>query len=295
MIKSDWLRSYIAFAEDLNFTRAAARLHISQPALHVQIAKLSEAVGATLYLRTGRALALTEQGRRVLAFARELEERTESFLAGMSGQPRDTVVLAAGEGTLLYVLGPAVRRMSQRTEVKVRALTRDGAGTLAALAAGEAHLGVAALDAVPEHVTARLLRRVGMSLVMPRDHRLSRKRRVRLRDLHGERLIVPPAERPHRQQLARALAAQGVRWELAVEASGWELMLEYARLGVGLAVVNDICRTPRGTVMRPIPELSPVHYHVLHRSERKLSAAAEALRALIIEAFAPEERAARGG
>jgi DNA-binding transcriptional LysR family regulator len=57
MIRSEWLTSFIAFAEELNFTRAAARLHISQPAFHVQIRKLAEALGVTLYERAGRGWA----------------------------------------------------------------------------------------------------------------------------------------------------------------------------------------------------------------------------------------------
>ncbi len=51
----DWLFSFVAFADRLNFTRAAEELHITQPALHAQIRKLSEDVGTTLYRREGRS------------------------------------------------------------------------------------------------------------------------------------------------------------------------------------------------------------------------------------------------
>ena len=54
MIDSDRLRSFIAFGEELSFTRAAARLHLSQPALHVQVARLTEELGVLLYRRVGR-------------------------------------------------------------------------------------------------------------------------------------------------------------------------------------------------------------------------------------------------
>jgi DNA-binding transcriptional LysR family regulator len=108
---------------------------------------------------------------------------------------------------------------------------------------------------------------------------------VRLADLEGARLIVPPAGRPHREQVERALAAAGVAWERAVEASGWPLMLHYASLGVGLAIVNDICPVPRGCVARPLPELAPLAYYVLHRDDLGADDPAAALARAALDAF----------
>ena len=62
MLRTEWLEAFIAFAERLNFTHAARALHLSQPALFVQISKLGEAVGVPLYFRQGRQLQLTMLG-----------------------------------------------------------------------------------------------------------------------------------------------------------------------------------------------------------------------------------------
>lgn len=119
MMNSTWLASFLVFAEEVHFTRAAARLHISQPALHVQIAKLTEVVGARLYVRTGRSLELTRAGKELRAFARDLNERSDAFLTGLGAAVVRSIVLAAGEGTLLYRLGPIIRRMSARPDCRV--------------------------------------------------------------------------------------------------------------------------------------------------------------------------------
>jgi DNA-binding transcriptional LysR family regulator len=285
MIRAEWLGSFIAFAEELNFTRAAARLHVSQPAFHVQIRKLGEALGATLYERAGRGLVLTTKGRELLAFARETRDATDAFLERFSGDGSlGTTVLAAGEGMLLYVLGPSLHAHAVQG-ARLRILTRDRDGTVEALATREAHLGIAALEVVPEGLRATRLRRAGMVLAMPRAHRLARAARVHLRDLAGERLIVPPPEARHRQTLTRVLGAAGIDWEIALEASGWPLMLEYTRLGVGLAIVNDICRFPAGTTAVPIPELPAIDYYLLESAGRRRAPSVESLRAVIIEAF----------
>jgi DNA-binding transcriptional LysR family regulator len=285
MINADWLSSYVVFAEELNFTRAAARLHLSQPALYVQVRKLGDALEVELYARRGRSLALTPQGIHVLAFARELRDRTNAFLSGLGRPTPQAVVLAAGEGTLLYALSGAIRDVAATRDVRLRVLTRDRDGILRALESGETHLGVLPLEVVPDWLDATALRKVGMKVVMPAGHRLARKRRLRLVDLAGERLIVPPPERPHRQLVARALASAGVAWELAVEASGWEVMLTFAKLGVGLAIVNDICSVPRGAVARSLHELPSLDYYVAQRVGRTLEAPAALLRQRVITAF----------
>jgi DNA-binding transcriptional LysR family regulator len=63
------------------------------------------------------------------------------------------------------------------------------------------------------------------------------------------------------------------------------LILQYAALGVGLAIVNDICRIPSGATARPLPEIPALRYYLLHRTRLPLSQAAEELRRLIIGAF----------
>ena len=55
-VSADALASFAVFADHLNFTRAAEELHISQPALHVKVRKLSESLGRPLYRRAGRRL-----------------------------------------------------------------------------------------------------------------------------------------------------------------------------------------------------------------------------------------------
>jgi hypothetical protein len=66
------------------------------------------------------------------------------------------------------------------------------------------------------------------------------------------------------------------------------------RLGVGLAIVNDICRLPAGTTAVPVPELPAIDYYLLEPAGRRRAASTESLRALIIEAFKPVDSDAPG-
>ena len=269
MIDLDALHSLAVFAEKRNFTHAAEALHISQPALHVKIRKLGESVGVPLYRRNGRALEITPAGRELARLGRELRDSVEEALAALRGERiAETVVLAAGEGAILYLLSDAVRQYVQAGTARLQLLTRDREGTIEAVRSGDAHLGVATLDSLPPGLAAVELRRSPQIVVMPSRHPLSRKRSLALTDLAGEALIVPPAGRPHREAIARALLDAAVPWRAAVEANGWPVMLALARSGIGLAVVNDICALPAGVVARPLRGMPATHYHLIHRRGR---------------------------
>jgi LysR family transcriptional regulator, low CO2-responsive transcriptional regulator len=283
MVNAEWVRAFVTFAETLNFTHAAARLHISQPALHVQIRKLGESLQAPLYLRRGRSLTLTAEGRKVLAFGREQEERTAQLIDDVKGTPRETsVVLAAGEGTFLHLLSEPLRAFQRGKLSKLRVLTRDREQALSAVQLGEAHLAVTVIDDVPPNIVSRRVAKVGAAVVMPRNHPLTRRRSIAIRDLRDEPLIAPPAGRPLRATLAQAWAAVDQPWAPAVEANGWELMMRFVELGLGLAIVNDFCSPPRGTVRRPLSGLPSLQYQLLRLRDRQQSPAAVALEAAII-------------
>lgn len=271
MINGDWLGAFVVFAEEESFTAAARLLHISQPALHVQVRKLSEQVGVQLYSRDGRGVKLTAQGEELLAFGRDHGERTEDLLARLRGEdPAQPIALSAGEGAYLYLLGDALRRFNKRYPDRLRLLTHDQAGTLDAVRSGSAHVGVTMVEDVPPELIAEPLQEVGAMVVVPRKHRLAKKRSVRITDLDGERWVVPAKGKAQHLTLARAFHDQGVSFVASVEANGWELILHFAKLGLGLAIVNEFCRVPAGMVGVPVPELPTVPYYLV-RSRRGLS------------------------
>jgi LysR family transcriptional regulator, low CO2-responsive transcriptional regulator len=278
----DALLAFAEFAEDRNFSRAAVRLHISQPALHTKIGKLSRSIERPLYVRRGRSIEITEVGRQIQRFARELAASTVAFQNDLLGQDNEqSVVLAAGEGSYLYLLGRGMRAHLANRRHSLQLLTLDGAAAVEAVQSGRAHLGIAPLETIPSGLEVTPFTRVGQTLAIPKQHPLASRRRIRLKDLNHSELIVPPAGRPHCVMLSRMLQSAEVEWKVAVEASGWELMLHLVRLGMGLAVVNACCRIPSGVLSRPIPELPAIQYFVFSRAA-KLSRAAQTLRQTLL-------------
>lgn len=261
----DAVESFAVFSDSMNFSVAAKQLHISQPALHVKIRKLSEQLDLPLYQRHGRELRLTVHGENVARFGREMLDQTRGFMQALTGEagPR-RLVLAGGEGAYMYLLGNGVRRFLRSGRAGLQLLTRDRDGALDAVLSGRAQLGVAPLETVPAGLDASALADVGQMLVVPNDHPLAKRRRLELDDLRGAALVVPPEDRPHRQMLARLLQSAQIPWTVAVEAGGWELTIRFVQMGVGVAVVNACCAVPRGLKGIPVPTLPALRYHLFH-------------------------------
>jgi hypothetical protein len=201
------------------------------------------------------------------------------------------VVYASGHGAYLHLLGPSLRRFL-RGGGAVQLLVLPGPAAVEAVRAVRADLAVAAIDpaagagAAARELIAEPVREVGQVAVVPRQHRLARRRRIAARDLDGEPMVVAPAGSVHRAALARAFQADGARLAVAVEASGWDLMLHLAALGVGAAVVNDVCRVPAGLVAIPFDGMPTVTYRLFRRADATPTPAMQALRAALLDGAA---------
>jgi DNA-binding transcriptional LysR family regulator len=257
------LFSFVAFSEHLSFTKAAKVLHISQPALFVQVKKLTETVGVPLYVREGRGLVLTAAGRRLAAYGRETEARGKGVLSFVRGEAsREPVVLASGPGAFLYLLGPAIRKFP-KAKWPLRLLTASGPEAVEAVRESRAHLAVVATRSPPDDLRWASLCSVGQHVLLPKGHRLSTRASLEPKDLRGETLIVPLSGSPHRRALDEAL--RGVDVRIAVEATGWDLALHFASAGLGLAIVNAFCPAPKGMCAVPFPAIPPIEYRVVGR------------------------------
>ncbi|MEU4287859.1 LysR family transcriptional regulator [Kribbella sp. NPDC026596] len=261
------LEAFAVFARHRNFTHAANELHVSQPALHTRIRKLESRLGARLYLKHGRQLRLTDAGERLAAFANDTKDRAADFLESLDAAPPRPLVLMAGSGAYLYLLGEPIRRILRKGH-ELRLLTGDASATLAAVRDGSADIGVTALTVPPDDLDCELLAQYPQTLITRADHRLADRRSVKLKDLQDEALVVPPKDRPHRQQLERSLLDHGIRWSVAVEAEGWELLVHFVRLGIGPAVVNGSVRTTGAVRKIPVKDLPPIRYYVVARADR---------------------------
>lgn len=242
------LRYFAVLAEELNFTRAAARLHISQPPLSLQIAQLERELGARLFDRNNRRVALTEAGETFLNDVR----LTLGRLSDATQRVRDVDQGAAGRIEIglsgSHFLGPVPTLIARYTkrypQVSVLLNEMNPAAQLEALRGHRLDVSISRTKVDDDVLRSMPLWPDPVVVALPRDHALTDRKRLALQDLADEAFVVLRQEtsgfaRALGQECARAgLAPRVVQTVAEVPA---QVALVEAGLGVAL-IPHSACR-----------------------------------------------------
>lgn len=254
------LACFIAVAEDLHFRRAADRLNLTQPSLSQRIRALETEIGAELFERDRRGVALTPAGAAFLGPARKAVEhanaaRTQALRAirGEVGRLRLGFTVIAFYG----VLPEAVRAFRARyPDVEVDLIEMNSPLLEAALAAGEIDLGVLHPPLSTPDLIVHALPDEPLVLALPSAHRLAGQTAIRVADLDGEPFLpAPRAIGPSIYDRVIALfQAEGLSPRIVQEVTPMTTLAGLVAAGAGLGFVTaGIARAALpGVAYRPV-------------------------------------------
>jgi DNA-binding transcriptional LysR family regulator len=266
------LESFVAAAEELHFHRAAARVHLSQPALTRQIRRLEEELGVMLFERTRQRVELTAAGvafleevRLALGSLDRAERRAREADRGEVGR------LAIGhvDGACYLVLQPALRRLVEKLpRLSLRVSEASSADLVPALLAGQ-HDGIFTWTPPGPGVAGRKLLDEPLVAALPDDHRLVGERPLPLEALAGEDFILMPRHTSpvayHNIEEACRRAGFTMRVREEAHPTFSRLLLVAAGLGVALVPVAMMkyCRIDRVAwqYLEGNPVTVPLHIH----------------------------------
>lgn len=205
------VRSFVAVAEELHFTRAAQRLHIAQQALSRDIRKLETHVDARLFARSTRQVTLTADGERLLIHARSLLALNDAALADLRGALRPLLIDVIGEGLTPGRIVESARDASPHGEFTMRYGGGMGAA-MRQLQAGRIDVAFGRTEGLdqpfPSELVRRLVRWEPLALLMLPDHPLAALEAVPLTRLGGLEIDASSGntEAPEWVDLAESLA-----------------------------------------------------------------------------------------
>ena len=292
------LEYFLAVAEELNFTRAAARCHVAQSALSYQIARLEREHGVTLFERTSRSVRVAQAGELLFRRARAVLDEIETAraelaeLAGViTGRLRLGIVGSTGQAA--PVVERTLAAFHHRHPAVEIAIGDTGSRHMAEqVRAGELDIAFVGLfpEQLPPELTHRILTDEPLVAAIPGSHPLT-EAPADLATLAAESAFIEMrAESGLRHQVDAAFARAGVTRRIAFELSTSDAVVRFVALGFGPALVPRSAATARPDDVTIMALADPVARHpisLVHRHPEPTAPSARAFLALLAAFQAP--------
>lgn len=242
MLDMGHVKSFVAVASELNFSRAARRLNMTQPPLSRQIRLLEQHLDVTLFERNSRRVTLTPAGLTFLTEAQKLLAQGDAAITatrraarGRAGSIRSAFIGAATYGFLPRFIS-AARAIAPQIELEL--VQMETAEQLQAINRGDVDLGFSRPLSGTHQLQSLCVVREPMMLAIPRAHPLASRRRPALDALNGEPIITfSPQARYLHDKLNALISENNITPRIVQSMTHSQAILSLVSAGIGLAIV----------------------------------------------------------
>jgi DNA-binding transcriptional LysR family regulator len=238
------LESFVAVAEERNFTRAAERVHVSQPGVSAQIRQLERELGAELFARSARTVTLTVAGKAALEHARTALAASRAVgqaVGEVAGLIRGLLTVGMVVGCTVTPLFDALAAFHEaHPGVEISLLENNSDRLVEGVHAGTLDLAlIGTASAIPAGLDGLTVVSERLVVAVPRDHVLAQQGRITLQDLVAHPIVCMPAGTGLRTALDRECAARGVQPVIALQAGAPDAIADLAVRGLAVAVMTE--------------------------------------------------------
>ena len=287
------LEVFLAIARERSFSRAAKKIHSSQPTLSEHVGELERELDRKLFFRRGREVTLTEAGRVFAEYAGAAlaaVDGARQALAELDGLTHGSLLIGASTTPGIYVMPGVIATFRQRYPGVALTLRIANSQVIEdRVKERELDLGVVGGHAIgpgEECLAAGLLDE--LVIIVPPGHAWAKRRDIRPEALAGQPLLVREEGSATRRVTERALQQAGVKSRVAMELDHTEAIKQAVLAGLGVAFVSTYA--VRGEIatgrlravrLRGVRVLR--HFHVIHHEARRVTASARAFMAVLAQ------------
>lgn len=295
------LQCFSAVAKHLSYTKAADELHLTQPAVSMQIRQLESQAGLPVTEQLGKQIHLTEAGEEVYRYARSILQQVDEMddvldkLKGLSGGHLNIAAISSANYFAPKLLGTFHQRFEK---VTVSINVTNQSAVLRQVLDNEVDMAIMGQPPEDPQIEATAFMDNPLIIVAAPEHRLANRKRIRLKELEDEVFLIREPGSGTRGAMERFFKQQKLKLSTGMGMGSLSAIKQGVQAGLGLGLI------PRGAAELEmthgrIVELKikglPIkrHWYVVMHKGKRLSAAAEAFRALLIEEAVDLLQAAR--
>ena len=281
------LKTFLMIAEEKNMTRASRRLHLTQPAVSAQLARLEEEVGQRLFDRLATGMELTEAGVVYEGYVKDALSRLSDGKAALDeliGLKQGSLAVGGGATATTYLLPESLGRF-HGAHPGIRFFVREQSSqqSVADVLAGELDLAIVTLPlrGATEQVGVGKLEVIPwvedeLRLIVPPAHEMSRKKSFRWEELDRLPLVLFEAGSAVRAIIDQRVAAAQIDVELVMELRAIESIKQMVAQGIGAGFVSQYALKEFEEGLRCVEDPIRRKLAIIYRGDRRPSPAAEA-------------------
>ena len=285
------LQCFSAVAKHLSYTKAAAELHLTQPAVSMQIRQLEQEAGLALTEQFGKQVHLTEAGEEVYRYARSILQQVAEMddvldkLKGVSGGRLRIAAISSANYFAPRLLGTFHQRFP---DVSVSMDVTNQRAVLKLIRENEVDMAIMGQPPDDPYIEAIPFMDNPLIIVAPPEHRLAKRKRIAVKELEKEVFLTREPGSGTRGAMQRFFRKEKLKLTTGMEMGSLTSIKQGVQAGLGLGLL------PRGAVqvelmLGRLVELKvrglpiPRHWYVVMHKGKRLSLAAEEFRTLLID------------
>jgi len=280
-----------AVARNLSFTKAADELHLTQPAVSMQIKQIEESIGLPLFEQIGKKVFLTEAGHEMYSYCRSIQqqlEEAESVIENLKGVKQGKLTIAVASTANYFAPRILAAFNKEHESVKINLDVTNREGLLQHLENNDTDVVIMGRPPAELELEAESFMENPLVLIAAPDHHLVSKNKVSIQELQKETFILREKGSGTRTAIERFFVEQGAELATTINMNSNEAIKQAVQAGLGLGIVSMHTLELEMELNRLAiikAEGFPIlrHWYIIYRKGKRLSPIATAFKNFVIQ------------